>query len=248
MVVYVGIAPGRDDGAARSPMGRRLSAVATSRRRCSASPTRSTPIGWPTVFKYTIVDRGDRDADRRVELRDARPVAAGLLAVDATARSPARWGACTRRARRPFVLIIMAAVIAGALIVPEDLDFLVGIYAFGALLGLTIAHLSIISLRYREPDRERFYSVPLSVPFRGGSLPLPAVVGAIAVGRGVGQRRDHPLGRALRRLRLDGLRPRDLRRLPTHAGQVDPQARDGPRGGAASWSATSWSTGRSSCR
>src|SRR6185369_14987337 len=42
-----------------------------------------------------------------------------------------------------------------------------------------IAHLSIISLRYREPDKERFYSVPLSVPFRGGSLPLPAVVGAI---------------------------------------------------------------------
>ncbi|HWI72973.1 MAG TPA: amino acid permease [Baekduia sp.] len=79
----------------------------------------------------------------------------------------------------PFVLIIIAAVSAGALIVPEDLDFLVGIYAFGALLGLTIAHLSIISLRYREPDRERFYTVPLSVPFRGGSLPLPAVVGAL---------------------------------------------------------------------
>jgi APA family basic amino acid/polyamine antiporter len=79
----------------------------------------------------------------------------------------------------PFVLIVIAAVIAGALIVPENLDFLVGIYAFGALLGLTIAHLSIISLRYREPDRERFYSVPLSVPFRGGSLPLPAVLGAL---------------------------------------------------------------------
>jgi basic amino acid/polyamine antiporter, APA family len=79
----------------------------------------------------------------------------------------------------PFVLIVIAAVIAGALIVPEDLDFLVGIYAFGALMGLTIAHLSIIALRYREPDRERFYSVPLSVPFRGGSLPLPAVVGAL---------------------------------------------------------------------
>ncbi|WP_445150091.1 amino acid permease [Baekduia sp. Peel2402] len=79
----------------------------------------------------------------------------------------------------PFVLIVIAAAIAGALIVPEDLDFLVGIYAFGALMGLTIAHLSIISLRYKEPDRERFYSVPLSVPFRGGSLPLPAVVGAL---------------------------------------------------------------------
>ncbi|MCW3003007.1 MAG: amino acid permease [Conexibacter sp.] len=79
----------------------------------------------------------------------------------------------------PFVLIGIAAVIAGALVVPEDLDFLVGIYAFGALIGLTIAHLSIISLRYREPERERFYSIPLSVRFRGGSLPLPAVLGAL---------------------------------------------------------------------
>ena len=79
----------------------------------------------------------------------------------------------------PFVLITIAAVIAGALVIPEDLDFLVGIYAFGALLGLTIAHLSIIALRYRERDRKRFYRVPLSVPFRGGDLPLPAVAGAL---------------------------------------------------------------------
>jgi APA family basic amino acid/polyamine antiporter len=79
----------------------------------------------------------------------------------------------------PFVLIGVAAAIAGALVIPEDLDFLVGIYAFGALLGLTIAHLSIISLRYREPDRERFYRMPLSVRFRGGDLPLPALLGAL---------------------------------------------------------------------
>jgi APA family basic amino acid/polyamine antiporter len=82
----------------------------------------------------------------------------------------------------PFVLIMIAAAISGALVVPEDLDFLVGIYAFGALLGLTIAHLSIVSLRYREPDRERFYRVPLSVRFRGGDLPLPAVLGALLSG------------------------------------------------------------------
>ena len=54
MVVYVGIAlvamtafPVADGttGAERA---------ATSRRRCSASPTRSTPTGWRRVFKYTI--------------------------------------------------------------------------------------------------------------------------------------------------------------------------------------------------
>jgi APA family basic amino acid/polyamine antiporter len=84
----------------------------------------------------------------------------------------------------PFVLIGLAAVFAAALTIPADLDFLVGIYAFGALLAFTIAHLSIVRLRYREPERERPYRVPLSIRVRGGSLPLPAVLGALLSGAG----------------------------------------------------------------
>jgi basic amino acid/polyamine antiporter, APA family len=79
----------------------------------------------------------------------------------------------------PFIVIAIAAVLAGALVAPEDLDFLVGIYAFGALLAFLIAHLSIVVLRYTEPDRKRPYVMPGNVRFRGGSLPLPAVIGAI---------------------------------------------------------------------
>jgi len=78
----------------------------------------------------------------------------------------------------PYVLIILAGIAAAALVIPEDLDFLVGIYAFGATLAFTIAHLSICRLRYTEPDRDRPYKVPLSIRFRGGDLPLPAVFGA----------------------------------------------------------------------
>jgi APA family basic amino acid/polyamine antiporter len=83
-----------------------------------------------------------------------------------------RWGT-------PFVIMGAAAVAAAALVLPKDLELLIGIYAFGALLSFTVAHLSVIALRYREPTRERGYRVPLSVPFRGGSLPLPAVLGAL---------------------------------------------------------------------
>jgi basic amino acid/polyamine antiporter, APA family len=79
----------------------------------------------------------------------------------------------------PYVLIILAGLIAAALVVPEDLDFLVGIYAFGATLAFTIAHLSVCRLRYTEPDRDRPYKIPLSIRVRGGRLPLPAVFGAL---------------------------------------------------------------------
>jgi APA family basic amino acid/polyamine antiporter len=91
---------------------------------------------------------------------------------------PSGLGRLHPKRSTPYVLIIIAGLIAAGLVVPEDLDFLVGIYAFGATLAFTIAHLSIWRLRYLEPDRDRPYRVPLSVRVRGGELPLPAVFGA----------------------------------------------------------------------
>jgi APA family basic amino acid/polyamine antiporter len=79
----------------------------------------------------------------------------------------------------PFVAITLSALIAIALALPQDIELLVGLYAFGALIGITIAHASIISLRYREPLATPAYEVPWSVRFRGGRLPVPAVVGLV---------------------------------------------------------------------
>jgi APA family basic amino acid/polyamine antiporter len=90
-----------------------------------------------------------------------------------------RWGT-------PFVVIGAAAVGAAALVIPRDLDLLVGIYAFGALLAFTIAHVSVIALRFREPNRPRGYTVPLSVTVRGAKVPLPAVLGALLAAAGWG--------------------------------------------------------------
>lgn len=83
-----------------------------------------------------------------------------------------RWGT-------PFVVMTSAAVAAGALVLPTDLELLVGIFAFGALLSFTIAHLSVIALRFREADRPRGYRVPFSIPIAGASVPVPAVLGAL---------------------------------------------------------------------
>jgi APA family basic amino acid/polyamine antiporter len=84
----------------------------------------------------------------------------------------------------PYVLIILAGVIAAGLVVPENLDFLVGIYAFGATLAFTIAHLSICRLRYTEADRDRPYRIPMSIRVRGGELPLPAAFGVLVSAAG----------------------------------------------------------------
>lgn len=90
----------------------------------------------------------------------------------ALGRLSGRWGT-------PWLVIAAAAVAAAALVLPTNLELLVGIYAFGALIAFTIAHLSVIATRFREPHRERTFTIPLSIPFRGASLPLPAVAGVL---------------------------------------------------------------------
>ncbi|HWX98057.1 MAG TPA: amino acid permease [Solirubrobacteraceae bacterium] len=97
---------------------------------------------------------------------------------------PSGLGRLHPRRSTPYVLIIIAGLIAAALVVPEDLDFLIGIYAFGAMLAFTIAHLSIVRLRFTEPDRDRPYRVPLGVRIRGREVPLPAVFGGLASAAG----------------------------------------------------------------
>src|SRR5207237_4615459 len=70
---------------------------------------------------------------------------------------PSALGRLHPRRSTPYVVIAIAAVLAIALVVPEDLDFLIGIYAFGAMLAFTIAHLSVVVSRFREPARDRPY-------------------------------------------------------------------------------------------
>ncbi|HEY2632801.1 MAG TPA: amino acid permease [Solirubrobacteraceae bacterium] len=84
----------------------------------------------------------------------------------------------------PYVLILLAGLLACVLVIPESLDFLIGIYAFGAMLAFTIAHVSVVKMRYSEPLSDRPYRTPFSVRLRGGDLPLLAVFGALACSAG----------------------------------------------------------------
>jgi APA family basic amino acid/polyamine antiporter len=91
---------------------------------------------------------------------------------------PSAVGRLHRRRGTPYVTISIAALIAFALAVPHDLDFLAGVFAFGAMIAFSIAHLAVIRLRFRERDRPSAFRVPFAIPIRGARVPLPAVFGA----------------------------------------------------------------------
>ncbi|MEA2215480.1 MAG: basic amino acid/polyamine antiporter, family, partial [Solirubrobacteraceae bacterium] len=84
----------------------------------------------------------------------------------------------------PYVAVGIASVLSFALACSSDIDFLAGIFAFGAMLAFVVAHLSVVALRFREPAVERVYRVPLNVTVRGVSVPVPAVLGAVVAAAG----------------------------------------------------------------
>jgi len=79
----------------------------------------------------------------------------------------------------PWFTIVVFAILAALLLIPGKTDFLGNLYSFGAMLSFTTAHAAVIALRYRRPDVPRPYRVPWNVRFRGGELPLGAVLGGI---------------------------------------------------------------------
>jgi APA family basic amino acid/polyamine antiporter len=84
-----------------------------------------------------------------------------------------------RRYATPYVAIVLAALVAFGLTVPEDIELLAGIFAFGGALAFTLAHLSVVVLRFREPDRPRAFRVPLNVRVGRGLLPIPSALGVL---------------------------------------------------------------------
>jgi APA family basic amino acid/polyamine antiporter len=90
---------------------------------------------------------------------------------------PERLRVLHPRFRTPYVAIIVFGFVACLTILPGQAEFLGTIYAFGAMLSFTIAHLAVIALRIKEPDRERPYRGPGTLRVRGRELPLFAILG-----------------------------------------------------------------------
>lgn len=99
--------------------------------------------------------------------------------VMATNRQIPSWLGKLGSRSTPYVAIVLASLVAIGLVIPSDIEMLAEIFAFGAIVAIAVAHLSLIRLRYREPDLERPYAVPFSVRLGAGSVPIPAVVGLL---------------------------------------------------------------------
>jgi basic amino acid/polyamine antiporter, APA family len=110
---------------------------------------------------------------------------AGLIGVSRLTYSMGQYRQLPERLRQlhpkyrtPYVAIVVFGCIACLAIVPGEATFLGTIYAFGAMLSFTMAHVSVIALRVKHPEIERPWKGPLNARIRGMDIPLFAVFGA----------------------------------------------------------------------
>jgi APA family basic amino acid/polyamine antiporter len=82
--------------------------------------------------------------------------------------------------KTPYIsLLFFAGVIPMIVLLPGKTAFLGTMYSFGAMLSFTIAHASIVALRYKDRDAELVYRARPNLRWRGVDWPLFALFGGL---------------------------------------------------------------------
>jgi len=85
--------------------------------------------------------------------------------------------------KTPYIsLLFFAGVIPMIVLLPGKTDFLGTMYSFGAMLSFTVAHASIVALRYKKRDEELIFRARPNLRLRGVDWPLFAVLGGLGTG------------------------------------------------------------------
>jgi APA family basic amino acid/polyamine antiporter len=87
------------------------------------------------------------------------------------------------RFKTPWIaLVVFAGVVSIATLLPGQVDFLGTMYSFGAMLSFTIAHVSIVVLRYRRREEELLFRGRPNLRVAGADWPVFALLGGLCTG------------------------------------------------------------------
>ncbi|MHB8470172.1 MAG: amino acid permease [Gaiellaceae bacterium] len=87
------------------------------------------------------------------------------------------------RLKTPWLSLVVFAGLAPTLfLLSGQVDFLGRMYAFGAMLSFTIAHVAVTALRVKHQDGETTWHARPNFRYRGVNWPLFAIVGGLGTG------------------------------------------------------------------
>ena len=96
---------------------------------------------------------------------------------------PERFRRLHPKLKTPWLaLVVFAGIGPTIFLISGQVDFLGRMYAFGAMLSFTIAHVAVIALRMRSKGDELEWHARPNVRWRGVDWPLFAIVGGLGTG------------------------------------------------------------------
>ncbi|TME08300.1 MAG: APC family permease [Chloroflexi bacterium] len=120
---------------------------------------------------------------------------AGLIGISRLSYSlagaqllPRRFGVLHPKFKTPYVSIIVFGIAAAVLVLPgilvhsTEIELMSAVYSLAATFAFCSAHLSVMRLRFVEPDLYRPYRMRGNIPFGRGHIPVLSLVGALAIG------------------------------------------------------------------
>ena len=120
---------------------------------------------------------------------------AGLIGISRLSYSlagadllPRRFNELHPKFNTPYISIIVFGIAASLLVVPgvfvgsKEIDLMSAVYSLAATFAFCSAHLSVMRLRFVEPELSRPYRMPGNIRFGRESIPVISVVGALAIG------------------------------------------------------------------
>jgi APA family basic amino acid/polyamine antiporter len=120
---------------------------------------------------------------------------AGLIGISRLSYSlagadllPRRFARLHSKFKTPYFSIVIFGVAAAVLVLPGivvgggEIDLLGAVYSLAATFAFCSAHLSVMRLRFIEPNLYRPYRMPGNIKFGRDSIPVLSLVGALAIG------------------------------------------------------------------
>jgi APA family basic amino acid/polyamine antiporter len=120
---------------------------------------------------------------------------AGLIGISRLSYSlagaemlPKSFAALHPRFKTPYVSIVVFGILAAMLVLPgilvggKEIDLMSAVYSLAATFAFCSAHLSVMRLRFVEPELYRPYRMPINIKFGRDSVPILSLVGALAIG------------------------------------------------------------------
>ncbi len=120
---------------------------------------------------------------------------AGLIGISRLSYSlagaemlPKSFAALHPRFKTPYVSIVVFGILAAMLVLPgilvggKEIDLMSAVYSLAATFAFCSAHLSVMRLRFVEPELYRPYRMPFNIRFGRDSVPVLSLVGALAIG------------------------------------------------------------------